>query len=268
MAVRWPFVSAIAAPTVGEVSVLLELRQYLLHPGQRETLIEVFDREFVESQEAQGLEIVGQFRDPDRPDHFVWIRGYADPTPNARAEALAAFYGGPVWAAHRDVANATMIEFHDVHVLRAITAHDALPVHQPSRREDPVGDGHVVLVIEALDPVDPHHAVSLDDSTDDSTRAPVPAPIGIETIASFVSITMPELAAAGCRTLGVYATEPAANPFPVLPVRTDRVVVWIGATDRSDHGALRADLGPSTPDRQVLILAPTDRSVLRGSTLR
>ena len=28
---------------------IFELRQYLLHPGQRETLIELFDRELVES---------------------------------------------------------------------------------------------------------------------------------------------------------------------------------------------------------------------------
>lgn len=32
-------------------SPIVELRQYTLHPGKRDTLIELFDREFVETQE-------------------------------------------------------------------------------------------------------------------------------------------------------------------------------------------------------------------------
>lgn len=42
---------------------VVELRQYTLRPGQRDVLIDLFDREFVESQEADGMAIVGQFRD-------------------------------------------------------------------------------------------------------------------------------------------------------------------------------------------------------------
>ena len=42
---------------------IVELRQYTLHPGQRDVLIDLFDREFVESQEALGMKIIGQFRE-------------------------------------------------------------------------------------------------------------------------------------------------------------------------------------------------------------
>ena len=35
-----------------------------------------------------------------------------------RAQGLAAFYGGPVWQAHRDAANATMVDSDDVFLLR------------------------------------------------------------------------------------------------------------------------------------------------------
>jgi hypothetical protein len=35
-------------------SPIVELRQCTLHPGQRETVIDLFDRAFVESQEALG----------------------------------------------------------------------------------------------------------------------------------------------------------------------------------------------------------------------
>jgi hypothetical protein len=57
---------------------VVELRQYTLRPGQRDVLVELFDREFVESQEAVGMELIGQFRDLDRPDRFVWLRGFPD----------------------------------------------------------------------------------------------------------------------------------------------------------------------------------------------
>ena len=72
---------------------VVELRQYTLRPGQRDVLIDLFDRELVESQEAAGMTIVGQFRDLDDPDRFVWIRGF--PSMPSRARALCAFQTGP-----------------------------------------------------------------------------------------------------------------------------------------------------------------------------
>ena len=40
------------------------------------------------------MHIVGQFRDLDDPDRFVWIRGFTDMS--SRLAALPNFYGGPV----------------------------------------------------------------------------------------------------------------------------------------------------------------------------
>ena len=95
---------------------IVELRQYTLHPGQRDTLIELFDREFIESQEAVGMTVMGQFRDLDDADRFVWLRGFGDMA--SRKAALESFYGGPIWQAHRDAANATMVDSDDVLLLR------------------------------------------------------------------------------------------------------------------------------------------------------
>src|SRR5213083_1151656 len=95
---------------------VVELRQYTLHPGKRDVLIDLFDREFIEPQEALGIKVIGQFRDLDRPDRFVWLRGFRDMT--SRAKALSDFYGGPVWKAHREAANATMIDSDNVLLLR------------------------------------------------------------------------------------------------------------------------------------------------------
>jgi len=95
---------------------VVELRQYTLHPGQRDVLIDLFDREFVESQEALGMTVMGQFRCLGDADRFVWLRGFADM--GVRKAGLAAFYGGPAWRAHRSAANATMIDSDNVLLLR------------------------------------------------------------------------------------------------------------------------------------------------------
>ncbi|MFC8068757.1 hypothetical protein [Streptomyces sp. NPDC057293] len=50
---------------------IVELRQYTLRPGARETLIELFEREFVTGQQAVGITVGGRFRDLDDPARFV-----------------------------------------------------------------------------------------------------------------------------------------------------------------------------------------------------
>ena len=55
---------------------VVELRQYTLVPDGREELISLFEREFIETQEATGMIVIGQFRDLNNPDRFVWLRGY------------------------------------------------------------------------------------------------------------------------------------------------------------------------------------------------
>jgi quinol monooxygenase YgiN len=109
---------------------IVELRQYTLHPGRRDELIALFDREFVETQEDAGMAVLGQFRDLRDPDRFVWLRGFTDMA--SRAAALQRFYGGPVWAAHRDAANATMIDSDDVLLLRPLDGGFPLPAARGS----------------------------------------------------------------------------------------------------------------------------------------
>jgi hypothetical protein len=83
--------------------------------GRREELIELFETELLHTQEAVGSRVLAQFRDLDHPDTFTWMRGFRDM--DHRRRALMAFYGGPVWAQHRDAANATMIDSDNVLLL-------------------------------------------------------------------------------------------------------------------------------------------------------
>jgi hypothetical protein len=219
---------------------LIELRQYLLHAGQRDTLIDLFDRELVETQEAVGMDVLGQFRDPQRPDYFVWFRGFPDMT--ARRGSLTAFYDGPVWAEHQDAANATMIDSDNVMLLRAVTKDDALPAQRSSQRDLRNPTGLVVVVAE--------HVRHIDE----------------DAIGNFKTDVIPVLHRSGCRTLGVYATEAAPNTFARLPVRSDRSIVWIGATESNDSSAVRQAVTPADGRRRdTHVLIPTTRSLLDGT---
>ncbi|MFF3254425.1 NIPSNAP family protein [Actinacidiphila glaucinigra] len=122
-----------------ETTHIVELRQYTLRPGARDTLTELFEREFVTGQEAAGIRVGGRFADLDDPDRFVWMRGF--PGMPARLRSLRAFYGGPVWRAHRDAANATMTDSDDVLLLRG-----------PGYRVPPHAGQIVVTVCHPADP--------------------------------------------------------------------------------------------------------------------
>ena len=184
---------------------VVELRRYTLHPGSRETLIELFDRELVEPQEALGLQVLGQFRDLDDPDAFVWLRGFRDMT--ARASGLAAFYGGPVWRTRRDAANATMVDSDDVLLLRP--ARPGSGVSVPGARRPPgsarAGGALVVVTVYSL-----------------AGEAAAEFP------SFFADAVEPVLRAAGAEPLGSYRTEHSPNTYPALPVREgEETFVWL-----------------------------------------
>lgn len=190
--------------------VILELRQYTLHPGRRDELIELFGREFVAPQEAVGMKIAGQFRDLDDPDRFVWLRSFGDM--RSRRDGLAAFYGGAVWKANRDAANATMIDSDNVLLLR--------PAHGSPDFTAPAGK----LVIASI------HSF-------DSVEGP----------GRFAEIFDKELAkrvrSAGGSILGTFVTERSENDFPALPVREgENVFVWFASfADRAAYERFARD---------------------------
>jgi len=134
-------------------SPIVELRQYTLHPGRRDTLIDLFEREFLDTQAQAGISVLGQFRDLDAADRFVWLRGFEDM--ERRRVSLERFYGGPAWQAHRDAANATMIDSDDVLLLKPVSPASGFAVDGPlpqSKDGDGVFDTSTVFADHMMFP--------------------------------------------------------------------------------------------------------------------
>ncbi|HXU74130.1 MAG TPA: NIPSNAP family protein [Polyangia bacterium] len=222
---------------------VLELRQYTLHPGRRDELIDLFERHFLDGQEACGMRVLGQFRDADDPDRFVWLRAFPDLP--SRAPALASFYGGPLWRAHRNAANATMIDSDNVLLLRPV---------EPGAVATTARAGFFVATVYLL------------------SR---PATSGFARL--FDERVRPLLVESGAPPIARLVTEYGANEFPQLPVRAEHAFVWLAAFDdeaaaerclarvaaspawRDVEPALRAEL-VAPPQR--LRLSPTAHSRL------
>jgi quinol monooxygenase YgiN len=239
-------------------SPVVELRQYTLKPGKRDVLIELFEQEFIETQEAIGMTVIGTFRDLDNPDRFVWLRGFTDmPT---RARALQEFYGGPVWKAHREAANATMIDSDNVLLLRPVQLTSGFSlenIRRPPPGTKEISNGLVVATVYYLDPS-----------------------AGAAFVDFFERALKPALVEANISILAYFITENHPNTFPALPVREDvDVFVWFSHfPDRAAYEHHAAALASSTRwsneiaealtsrlkgPPEILKLSPTARSQLR-----
>jgi NIPSNAP len=237
---------------------VVELRQYTLHPGRREPFIDLFDRTFADPLDATGMTVIGQFRDLDRSDRFVWLRGFQDMP--SRAKELASFYDSDLWHAYRNEANAS------------------------------IDDSDNVLLLEPASPTFRFKSIPPRVGTED---APSPAGLVVATLyyakadrlSAFATIFDRSLRlraeASGAHTLAEYLTSTQENNFPRLPVRVgEHVFVWVANFTGPEAYATyqarlavdkewTATLWPTarehlTRDPEVLRLTPTRRSRLRG----
>jgi hypothetical protein len=237
---------------------IVELRQYTLHPGKRDVLIDLFEREFVETQKVVGIKIIGQFRDLDDPNRFIWLRGFQDMT--TRADSLQRFYGGPIWKAHRDAANATMIDSNNVLLLRPAHPDSGFALeksNRPRRESKKIPEGIVIATIY-------YFSSSADANFVDF----------------FERVITPAATKNGGATLAYFVTENSENTFPALPVREgENVFVWFSRFEnQAEHNRYVDRLSQSREWRdevskeiarqlkkapEILRLSPTARSQLR-----
>ncbi len=204
---------------------VFEIRQYTIRGGRRADFARLFARAFVAPQEASGIRVFGWFDDLDDADRFVWMRGFA--TMEARAPALASFYGGDVWKRHRDEANAMIVDSDNVLLLRPLQEGRGLET----------ADGKAAEIMSAYI----HYLPSGDVLAFDRY---------------FTERMLPRIESAGGAVSGRLCSQEGPNNFPRLPVRAgDSVFVWIAKfqseAQRSSFTARRSgDSGwrDDTPD--------------------
>jgi hypothetical protein len=209
---------------------IVELRQYTMVPGRLDEFLAIFESKLTGPQAEWGAPVLGIFRDRNRPDFFVWLRGFADMA--ARLRALEGFYGSPLWKEHRDAVNATLVDNDNVLLLRALG--DGLSL-QPS-------GGAAGLVVASL------HALA--EPADEATARRLAAE---------------SAAALGPALRGTFVTELAKNDFPRLPVRDkEYFFVWVAAfPDAAAYSDWQSTRGDRAPGAERLELVPTEHSPLR-----
>jgi hypothetical protein len=250
--------SAASAQLQGVCCPIVELRQYTLHPGKGDVLVDLFEREFIEPQEELGMTIIGQFRDLGNPERFVWLRGFQNMT--ARMGALQSFYGGPIWKANREAANETMTDSDNVLLLRPARSESGFVLQQtlrPAREANDVPDSIVTAAIYYFD-----------------------SAVEVDFIDFFERKIKPALSENGFSDPAYFLTENSENTFPALPVREgENVFVWFArfanaaACERSfatldQSRTWRDEVSVALQRRltkppEILRLAPTARSLLR-----
>jgi hypothetical protein len=220
----------------------------------------MFDASFVAPQETAGITVIGQFRNLDDPDKFVWLRGFPDMV--SRAASLKTFYTGPEWRSRRDSANATIIDNDNVLLLRPVHPGSGFTIDRDGRPPAGTvgsGQGLVVATIYHLDP------------TDEKER---------EFVRFFEQTVTPLLEAAGAHVVASFIPERSANTFPGLPVREgEHVFVWFSrfasakelerfqqalANSPRWRDSVATELSSKVREPQTLRLSPTARSLLHG----
>ena len=239
-------------------SPIVDLRMYTHQPNKRDDFIQLFEDQFIESQETVGIEIIGRFYDLDDPNRCIWMRGFNN-MPDRKA-SLTSFYTGPVWKAFRDKCNATLINSHNVLLLRHVhpTSGFALNATRPPLGSHTKQDGFMTATIYYFD-----------------------APVDADFTDYFENRIKPTVTNAGASVLAYFVTEESLNTFPGLPVREgEHVFVWfagfLGEEAHQTHLAKlealpiwKSEISEFLKDHlkgdpEILRLAPTPRSRLTG----
>ena len=229
---------------------VLELRNYVTKPGQRDKLVEYFEANFIDSQNALGGYILGQFTVEGAEDNFFWIRGFNDMA--SRSRYLPELYRGAFWKQRRGYVNDMLVNNDNVHLLKPLGLSEGHGDAAVSSNEFGRKKGLVV--------VDYYVA---------NTRLN-------ELIEFFKSKYLPFLKRNGISTTS-WVSELTENDFPGLPVFQDKnlLVTITPYRDEAEYRLklkqmnadsgrkLAAELREIVTTRTTLILHPTKKSFSR-----
>lgn len=231
---------------------ILEIRNYLLKPNTVEHFIDYFDANFIHTQHAVNMQILGQFRVIGQPTHYVWLRGFE--TMQTRLESLEAFYYSEMWKARRDVANGMILDNDDVHLLRPVA-------------------GSVDLTC----------GLSVESLIEQMEAGTISSEVGVvgidfyqaksgkreELIDAFQTQIAPAYEQEGIQIRGLFVAEMGENTFPRLPVIQieDELVVFTVYESEETYHEKRSKLAHHVEQSTKPLLSKAPESLLLSPTL-
>jgi hypothetical protein len=103
----------------GEQVKVIELRNYMLRPGKRDSFIIGFEDKILDTLNGRGNYVLGQYRVKGAEDNFLWIRGFNDMP--SRLNALKGFYSCKYWQEVVWIPQAYILNYTNVNLLKPLS---------------------------------------------------------------------------------------------------------------------------------------------------
>jgi hypothetical protein len=179
-----------------EINVM-ELRNYVLKPGQRERFTKYFEQHFTQSQVEVGAYPLNWFKVDGAPGNFLWLRGFADMA--SRSKFLPAFYYGPVWKQFGAEANTMLANNDNVYLLKPLTLQNGTLETSAAINTGLLRNNKGIAVIDFY----------IANTKLDKLKT------------AFAKYYLPAYKTAGITNFTLWVSEMAKNDFPQLPVFQD-----------------------------------------------
>jgi hypothetical protein len=232
---------------------VIELRNYLVRRGRRDEFINLFEENFVQSQNLLGGYILGQYRVKGADDNFFWIRGFKDMP--ARNKFLNDFYfGSPAWKQHKSEANSMLLNNDNVYLLKPLNLKEGSNDAEFSFNTNWFGQEKGVVVIDFY--------------TSNTKR---------DKLIDFVKKKYAAiLNASKIETASFWTSETTPNDFTGLPVFQDKNLLVqitfykdefeyqtkLKNADSKMNDELRSEMADLVTIKNTLIIYPTEKSFL------
>lgn len=177
---------------------VIELRNYLIKTGYRDYFIDFFEHIAVDTLNARGNYVLGQYRVKGSPNSFFWIRGFDDMT--SRPEALEAFYSSSYWKQHESVPLTYVAGYTNVYLLKPLNLTDKRTDSTSGFEMDWFGKQKGLAVVDFY--------VANEMRTQ-----------WIDFVATYYDSVM---RASGVKEVSYWISETSPNNFPSLPVFQDK----------------------------------------------
>ncbi|HEX9512796.1 MAG TPA: NIPSNAP family protein [Puia sp.] len=177
---------------------VLELRNYVIKPGNRDRFIDFFEGNLITPQVELNGYPIGQYRIKGQENNFCWLRGFE--SMRSRSAFLPAFYYGPDWKKYRETANEMLANNDNIYLLRPVVLQNDSLVPAQFIKSSGLRPGNHIAVVELY---------TANNKLD-------------QLMMYFAKGYLPALKEVGVDKYSLWISEFGENDFPGLPVFQDK----------------------------------------------